>query len=139
MGANYLFVRLQIYVGWKWSWSNSRWNGYSLVYTSLLTRQNYAKECDILCQSLVKNKKLVKRKKKHYDNIKNYILMLQFLHSTISKIIEGEKAIFLERNFFFQAEDGIRDCLLSRGLGDVYKRQVLYQDQRICLWLFVKL
>ena len=27
--------------------------------------------------------------------------------------------------FFFQAEDGIRDCLLSRGLGDVYKRQVL--------------
>ena len=28
------------------------------------------------------------------------------------------------RCFFFQAEDGIRDCLLSRGLGDVYKRQV---------------
>ncbi|VTU62698.1 primosomal protein DnaI [Lactobacillus rhamnosus GG] [Lacticaseibacillus rhamnosus] len=27
--------------------------------------------------------------------------------------------------FFFQAEDGIRDCLLSRGLGDVYKRQYL--------------
>ena len=25
---------------------------------------------------------------------------------------------------FFQAEDGIRDCLLSRGLGDVYKRQL---------------
>ena len=25
--------------------------------------------------------------------------------------------------FFFQAEDGIRSCLLSRGLGDVYKRQ----------------
>ena len=27
-------------------------------------------------------------------------------------------------SFFFQAEDGIRDCLLSRGLGDVYKRQL---------------
>jgi hypothetical protein len=26
---------------------------------------------------------------------------------------------------FFQAEDGIRDFCLSRGLGDVYKRQVL--------------
>ena len=25
---------------------------------------------------------------------------------------------------FFQAEDGIRDPLWSRGLGDVYKRQV---------------
>ena len=28
--------------------------------------------------------------------------------------------------FFFQAEDGIRDLVRSRGLGDVYKRQ----DQR---------
>ena len=25
--------------------------------------------------------------------------------------------------FFFQAEDGMRDLVLSRGLGDVYKRQ----------------
>ena len=29
--------------------------------------------------------------------------------------------------FFFQAEDGIRDLVRSRGLGDVYKRQVLGQ------------
>ena len=29
------------------------------------------------------------------------------------------------RFFFFQAEDGIRDLVRSRGLGDVYKRQVL--------------
>ncbi|CZT61142.1 hypothetical protein CDFC105_104017 [Clostridioides difficile] len=28
-------------------------------------------------------------------------------------------------NVFFQAEDGIRDLVRSRGLGDVYKRQVL--------------
>ena len=28
---------------------------------------------------------------------------------------------------FFQAEDGIRDFCLSRGLGDVYKRQVHIQ------------
>ena len=36
--------------------------------------------------------------------------------------------------FFFQAEDGIRDLVRSRGLGDVYKRQlqfrVLTQDPR---------
>ena len=36
--------------------------------------------------------------------------------------------------FFFQAEDGIRDLLRSRGLGDVYKRQdmthALTDDQR---------
>ncbi len=28
--------------------------------------------------------------------------------------------------FFFQAEDGIRDLVRSRGLGDVYKRQSDY-------------
>ena len=28
--------------------------------------------------------------------------------------------------FFFQAEDGIRDLVRSRGLGDVYKRQGIY-------------
>ena len=27
--------------------------------------------------------------------------------------------------FFFQAEDGIRGLVRSRGLGDVYKRQIL--------------
>ena len=30
---------------------------------------------------------------------------------------------------FFQAEDGIRDLVRSRGLGDVYKRQVLERLQ----------
>ena len=30
--------------------------------------------------------------------------------------------------FFFQAEDGIRDLVRSRGLGDVYKRQDLSAD-----------
>ena len=31
--------------------------------------------------------------------------------------------------FFFQAEDGIRDLVRSRGLGDVYKRQILDHDE----------
>ena len=30
--------------------------------------------------------------------------------------------------FFFQAEDGIRDLVRSRGLGDVYKRQTMYYE-----------
>ena len=30
--------------------------------------------------------------------------------------------------FFFQAEDGIRDLVRSRGLGDVYKRQVEFRE-----------
>ncbi len=30
-----------------------------------------------------------------------------------------------EEGFFFQAEDGIRGFCLSRGLGDLYKRQIL--------------
>eukprot|EP00656_Telonema_subtile_P025732 TRINITY_DN27770_c0_g1_i1.p1 TRINITY_DN27770_c0_g1~~TRINITY_DN27770_c0_g1_i1.p1 ORF type:complete len:313 (+),score=81.45 TRINITY_DN27770_c0_g1_i1:1-939(+) len=32
--------------------------------------------------------------------------------------------------FFFQAEDGIRDLVRSRGLGDVYKRQVLMESEQ---------
>ena len=31
--------------------------------------------------------------------------------------------------FFFQAEDGIRDLVRSRGLGDVYKRQLFGIDR----------
>ena len=31
--------------------------------------------------------------------------------------------VFFRFFFFFQAEDGIRDLVRSRGLGDVYKRQ----------------
>ena len=31
--------------------------------------------------------------------------------------------LLLSVRFFFQAEDGIRDLVRSRGLGDVYKRQ----------------
>mgnify|MGYP003381642805 CR=1 FL=1 len=34
--------------------------------------------------------------------------------------------------FFFQAEDGIRDLVRSRGLGDVYKRQVRDRSGRRC-------
>ena len=35
--------------------------------------------------------------------------------------------------FFFQAEDGIRDLVRSRGLGDVYKRQSPYIEFRSSL------
>ena len=33
-------------------------------------------------------------------------------------------------SFFFQAEDGIRDLVRSRGLGDVYKRQIRHYEKR---------
>ena len=33
--------------------------------------------------------------------------------------------------FFFQAEDGIRDLVRSRGLGDVYKRQHLRREDLV--------
>ena len=36
--------------------------------------------------------------------------------------------------FFFQAEDGIRDLVRSRGLGDVYKRQVSTSSSIIFNW-----
>ena len=33
--------------------------------------------------------------------------------------------------FLFQAEDGIRDLVRSRGLGDVYKRQLAFRLERL--------
>ena len=33
--------------------------------------------------------------------------------------------------FFFQAEDGIRDLVRSRGLGDVYKRQATHRVEHL--------
>eukprot|EP00831_Metopus_contortus_P071208 TRINITY_DN6508_c0_g1_i2.p1 TRINITY_DN6508_c0_g1~~TRINITY_DN6508_c0_g1_i2.p1 ORF type:complete len:328 (-),score=39.78 TRINITY_DN6508_c0_g1_i2:134-1117(-) len=50
--------------------------------------------------------------------------MTTFVH--YGCLIEGyEMDIFQFFFFFFQAEDGIRDVERSRGLGDVYKRQVV--------------
>ena len=37
----------------------------------------------------------------------------------VYKLLLYRRCVF----FFFQAEDGIRDLVRSRGLGDVYKRQ----------------
>ena len=43
--------------------------------------------------------------------------------------------------FFFQAEDGIRDLVRSRGLGDVYKRQApdltTWEGRRDHAWLML--
>ena len=41
---------------------------------------------------------------------------------SISSLVFGSGGFF-----FFQAEDGIRDLVRSRGLGDVYKRQRVYR------------
>ena len=46
--------------------------------------------------------------------------------------------LFLSFFFFFQAEDGIRDFCLSRGLGDVYKRQALDEENRDLLLLIMQ-
>ena len=42
--------------------------------------------------------------------------------------------------FFFQAEDGIRDLVRSRGLGDVYKRQhqLEVENGRYTMRLYVR-
>ena len=41
----------------------------------------------------------------------------------IARVVCGVGLILFSCFFFFQAEDGIRDLVRSRGLGDVYKRQ----------------
>ena len=44
-----------------------------------------------------------------------------FCFSVLSLVV---LLLSLGSGFFFQAEDGIRDLVRSRGLGDVYKRQL---------------
>ena len=54
------------------------------------------------------------------------------LPDCLTVLVDGEfqydwcRSTRLGCGFFFQAEDGIRDLVRSRGLGDVYKRQLLY-------------
>ena len=45
-----------------------------------------------------------------------------------SRILSVIVGILYRLFFFFQAEDGIRDLVRSRGLGDVYKRQAIARD-----------
>ena len=45
------------------------------------------------------------------------------MHMLLSSAVQCKLDINLFASFFFQAEDGIRYLVRSRGLGDVYKRQ----------------
>ena len=49
-----------------------------------------------------------------------YVLSIVLCASIIYNVDGGYESLCC---FFFQAEDGIRDLVRSRGLGDVYKRQ----------------
>ena len=50
-------------------------------------------------------------------------LLVCFIVVVICRVSVRIRRCFLRLCFFFQAEDGIRDLVRSRGLGDVYKRQ----------------
>ncbi len=47
------------------------------------------------------------------------------VYSVIYHFVLSDSLDCINFVFFFQAEDGIRDLVRSRGLGDVYKRQFL--------------
>ena len=57
------------------------------------------------------------------------------VNSSRSIIYAGNDKDFLEKSYIeakrLQAEDGIRDSSTSRGLGDVYKRQLLPREQKL--------
>ena len=47
-------------------------------------------------------------------------VILYLTDSVLAQSVSGPRVL----SCFFQAEDGIRDLVRSRGLGDVYKRQL---------------
>ena len=51
---------------------------------------------------------------------------LRFLAADDMQCVDLGGRRIIKKIFFFQAEDGILDQPRSRGLGDVYKRQILY-------------
>ena len=53
------------------------------------------------------------------------VMIELFLVMAVSNMLHNSFFFF----FFFQAEDGIRDLVRSRGLGDVYKRP---DHKRLC-------
>ena len=54
------------------------------------------------------------------------VVMMRFIGPIVVyfKLFYSASIVCLLVVFFFQAEDGIRDLVRSRGLGDVYKRQL---------------
>ena len=70
------------------------------------------------------------------DNAYARVILVSYVGSVCiwSMLIDSCMSYF----FFFQAEDGIRDLVRSRGLGDVYKRQgrvvvmARYRQTRAC-------
>ena len=55
----------------------------------------------------------------------NLTSLCRFGERIVSELVDSTCAVARVTMciFFFQAEDGIRDLVRSRGLGDVYKRQ----------------
>ena len=59
-----------------------------------------------------------------YDVLWCIIVLLDLVLALVSYVYACRTYV-VDAVVFFQAEDGIRDLVRSRGLGDVYKRQAL--------------
>ena len=53
------------------------------------------------------------------DNTKQFVKV-----ANLERVTDNDGREDGLNTFSLQAEEGIRDCLLTRGLGDVYKRQL---------------
>ena len=61
------------------------------------------------------------------DEQRYSLLVPRYLRGELSPDETSEFESYVDENPDFQAEDGIRDSVASRGLGDVYKRQSKYR------------
>ena len=64
-------------------------------------------------------------------------LLLFYAYEQLRDLDPQPVALMGEAFYIFQAEDGIRDLVRSRGLGDVYKRQICPRVQTLTGSLFL--
>ena len=108
---------------YQWKVNGSEWTGTLLPLKSALSLEYLSQRAfsKVLSTTPVV---FLKKFLLYYDNVYLRLrLFLKMLKPDISSYVFN--TWIQQKVFFFQAEDGIRDAQESRGLGDVYKRQII--------------
>ena len=115
-----------------------------IKYTQFLNNEGKIIDDLMICRTfeedhvwLVVNADCTPKDLDHLYNNLNKTYKIELIEDRALIALQGPNSSNILKTFF-QAEDGIRDCLLSRGLGDVYKRQVNNIQQKVLILLYYR-